>query len=54
VGSIAGVVTGVLIFTVINYGMTYIGVSPYWQYIIKGGIIIFAVAIDSMKHSNKK
>ncbi|WP_425333788.1 ABC transporter permease subunit, partial [Klebsiella pneumoniae] len=33
VGSIAGVVTGVLIFTVINYGMTYIGVSPYWQYI---------------------
>ncbi|WCE30466.1 galactose/methyl galactoside ABC transporter permease MglC [Vibrio sp. SCSIO 43137] len=54
VGSIAGVVTGVLIFTVINYGMTYIGVSPYWQYIIKGSIIVFAVAIDSMKHANKK
>ncbi|WP_254918478.1 galactose/methyl galactoside ABC transporter permease MglC, partial [Vibrio sp. V20_P4S3T152] len=54
VGSIAGVVTGVLIFTVINYGMTYIGVSPYWQYIIKGGIIIFAVALDSMKYANKK
>jgi methyl-galactoside transport system permease protein len=54
VGSIAGVVTGVLIFTVINYGMTYIGVSPYWQYIIKGGIIVFAVAIDSMKYNNKK
>lgn len=54
VGSIAGVVTGVLIFTVINYGMTYIGVSPYWQYIIKGSIIIFAVALDSMKYANKK
>ncbi|MEH6530152.1 MAG: galactose/methyl galactoside ABC transporter permease MglC [Photobacterium frigidiphilum] len=54
VGSVAGVVTGVLIFTVINYGMTYIGVSPYWQYIIKGGIIIFAVALDSMKYANKK
>lgn len=54
VGSIAGVVTGVLIFTVINYGMTYIGVSPYWQYIIKGGIIVFAVAIDSMKYAGKK
>ena len=36
VGSVAGVVTGVLIFTVINYGLTYIGVNPYWQYIIKG------------------
>lgn len=54
VGKVSGVVTGVLIFTVINYGMTYIGVSPYWQYIIKGSIIIFAVALDSMKYANKK
>ena len=54
VGRIAGVVTGVLIFTIINYGMTYIGVSPYWQYIIKGSIIVFAVALDSMKYNQKK
>lgn len=54
VGRVFGVVTGVLIFTIINYGMTYIGVSPYWQYIIKGSIIIFAVALDSMKYANKK
>ena len=54
VGRISGVVTGVLIFTVINYGMTYIGVSPYWQFIIKGAIIIFAVALDSMKYADKK
>jgi len=54
VGRVLGVVTGVLIFTIINYGMTYIGVSPYWQYIIKGSIIIFAVALDSMKYANKK
>lgn len=54
VGSIMGVVTGVLIFTIINYGMTYIGINPYWQFIIKGGIIIFAVALDSMKYADKK
>lgn len=30
VGSIVGVVIGVLIFIVINYGMIYIGVSLYW------------------------
>lgn len=54
VGRISGVVTGVLIFTLINYGMTYIGVSPYWQYVIKGAIIIFAVALDSMKYAEKK
>ena len=47
-------VTGVIIFTVINYGLTYIGVNPYWQYIIKGAIIIFAVALDSLKYARKK
>lgn len=46
VGTVPGVVTGVLIFTLINYGLTYIGINPYWQYIIKGSIIIFAVALD--------
>lgn len=54
IGTVIGVVTGVLIFTVINYGLTYIGVNPYWQYIIKGSIIIFAVAIDSLKYAKKK
>ncbi|OOS01610.1 galactoside ABC transporter permease MglC [Canicola haemoglobinophilus] len=54
VGTVIGVVTGVLIFTVINYGLTYIGVNPYWQYIIKGSIIVLAVAIDSLKYAKKK
>lgn len=54
VGSVPGVVTGVIIFTVINYGLTYIGVSPYWQFIIKGLIIIIAVALDTLKYLKKK
>ena len=54
VGRISGVITGVIILTVINYGLTYIGVNPYWQYIIKGAIIISAVAFDSMKYAKKK
>ncbi|OBX03961.1 beta-methylgalactoside transporter permease [Gallibacterium genomosp. 3] len=54
VGTVIGVITGVIIFTVINYGLTYIGVNPYWQYIIKGTIIILAVAIDSLKYAKKK
>jgi methyl-galactoside transport system permease protein len=54
VGSIGGVVMGVLTFTVINYGLTYIGVNPYWQYIIKGLIILMAVAMDMMKYRKKK
>ncbi|MDO4998184.1 MAG: galactose/methyl galactoside ABC transporter permease MglC [Neisseria sp.] len=54
VGTVIGVVIGVIIFTLINYGLSYIGVNPYWQYIIKGGIIVLAVAIDSLKHAKKK
>lgn len=54
VGSVGGVVTGVIVFTVINYGLAYIGVSPYWQYIIRGLIIIIAVALDTIKYVKKK
>ena len=54
VGRISGVITGVIILTIINYGLTYTGVSPYWQYIIKGIIIVTAVAFDSIKYAKKK
>lgn len=54
IGTVPGVVAGVLIFGVINYGLTFIGVSPYWQQIIKGLIIITAVAFDIRKYLAKK
>ncbi|WP_152393463.1 galactose/methyl galactoside ABC transporter permease MglC [Paenibacillus guangzhouensis] len=54
IGTVPGVVTGVLIFTVINYGLTFIGVSPYWQLIIKGSIIVAAVAFDMRKYAAKR
>ncbi len=54
IGTVSGVVTGVLIFQVINYGLAFIGVNPYLQYIIKGLIIITAVAIDTRKYIKKK
>lgn len=53
VGKIRGIVTGVLIFTVIQYGLQFIGVSPMWQQILKGVIIAVAVAIDLSKYRKK-
>ena len=53
IGTVPGILTGVLIFTVINYGLTFMGVSTYLQYIIKGLIIITAVAIDIRKYIRK-
>ena len=50
VGGVPGVFLGVVIFNVINYGLTFIGLSSYWQYVVKGIIIITAIAIDVRKY----
>lgn len=54
VGTVPGMIIGVLVFGIINYGLTFIGVNPYWQQIIKGIIIIAAVAIDMNKTRKRK
>lgn len=54
VGKVTGIMAGVLIFGVINYGLTFVGLDPYWQLIIKGGIIVSAVAFDIRKYVSKK
>ncbi|APF22633.1 galactose/methyl galactoside ABC transporter permease MglC [Clostridium butyricum] len=53
VGKVSGIVSGVLIFTVIQYGLQFIAVSPMWQQVIKGIIIAVAVAIDLSKYRRK-
>jgi methyl-galactoside transport system permease protein len=53
-GTVSGILAGVLIFGVINYGLTYISIDPYWQLIIKGAIIVSAVAFDVRKYVKKK
>jgi methyl-galactoside transport system permease protein len=54
VGTVPGIVVGVIIFSVINYGLTFVGVNPYWQQIIKGAIIVLAVAVDIRKYLKNK
>jgi methyl-galactoside transport system permease protein len=54
IGTVPGVITGVLIFQVINYGLSFLGVSPYLQYIVKGLIIVSAVAVDIRKYLKKR
>jgi methyl-galactoside transport system permease protein len=53
IGKISGVLAGVLIFSVINYGLTFINVNPYWQLILKGLIIVSAVAFDIRKYRRR-
>ena len=51
-GSVLGTVLGCLIIGVLNNGLFLLNVSPFWQQIIKGFVILAAVAIDKM-NSNK-
>ena len=53
IGKVSGAIAGVLMFTVISYGMTFIGMDQYYQYIIKGVIIVAAVALDAKKYIKK-
>ncbi|MFM0140796.1 ABC transporter permease subunit [Caballeronia grimmiae] len=46
VGSIVGTLIGALIIAVLSNGLVLLGVSDIWQYIIKGLVIIGAVALD--------
>lgn len=54
VGTIPGVILGVIILQTINYCLYFLGVSSYYQYIARGLIIIIAVAIDARKYIKKK
>ena len=48
-GTIWGTLIGVLMVQVIRNGMNMLGLSPYYQQIIIGAIIIFAVGIDCFR-----
>ena len=54
VGTIPGVLIGAVLLQVINYGLNFIGVNSYWQFIIRGLIIIIAVSLDVRKYLAKK
>lgn len=51
VGSVVGTLFGALIMGTINNGLDLLGVSSFYQQVVKGAIIIFAVMLDRSRHS---
>lgn len=45
-GTIGGTVLGCLLIGVLNVGLVLLEISPYWQQVIKGLVILAAVALD--------
>ncbi|MFR6885593.1 ABC transporter permease subunit [Streptococcus pneumoniae] len=48
-GRILGTLIGALIIGVLNNGLNIIGVSVFWQQVVKGVVILIAVLIDRFK-----
>ncbi len=43
---------GCLIIGVLNSGLVLLNVSPFWQQVVKGGVILIAVAIDRLRETS--
>jgi erythritol transport system permease protein len=48
-GTIGGTVIGAFVIGVLSDGMVMMGVSEFWQMVIKGIVIISAVILDQMQ-----
>ncbi len=53
-GSVMGTVLGCLIIGVLNNGLFLLNVSPFWQQVIKGVVILLAVALDRMNATTRE
>jgi ribose transport system permease protein len=48
-GKVVGTLIGVLILAVLQNGMVLLSVQSYYQLIVKGGVILLAVFVDSLR-----
>lgn len=54
IGKIWGTLMGLIFLGVIINGMTLLGIDEFMQYIVRGGLILFAVLINTLQTKQKK
>ncbi len=52
VGKVMGVVIGAFVMGVMNNGMSILGIGIYWQYVVKGLVLLAAVYVDVYQKKN--
>jgi monosaccharide ABC transporter membrane protein, CUT2 family (TC 3.A.1.2.-) len=52
-GTLGGTVIGGLIIGILNNGLNLLNVNSFWQYVIKGAVILLAVFVDYIRQENK-
>ena len=53
-GAMGGTVIGVLIMGALQNGLNLLGINSFWQYVVKGAVILLAVYIDVIKKRTRK
>ncbi len=53
-GSILGALLGALVMESLNNGMSLANIEPFWQYIVKGGVLVAAVWMDIASQDKRR
>lgn len=53
-GKIGGMVLGALLIGMLNNGLNLLGVNSFWQYVVKGVVILVAVYIDIFRKRKER
>ena len=53
-GKIGGTIIGALIIGFLNNGLNLLNVNSFWQYVVKGVVILLAVFIDFLRHRDSQ
>jgi erythritol transport system permease protein len=53
-GTIGGTILGAFVIGVLNDGMVLLGISEFWQIVIKGIVIVVAVMVDQLQYSMQR
>ncbi|MDD4699678.1 MAG: ABC transporter permease [Oscillospiraceae bacterium] len=51
IGSLGGTVIGIFIIGILNNGMNLLSINSYWQFVVRGCVILGAVYLDYIKKS---
>ena len=54
IGKIGGTFVGVLFLGVLINGMTLLNINQFWQYVVRGGLILGAVLLNQIKTMNAR
>lgn len=54
VGDMSGTILGIILIQAFNTGLTMVNVPSFWQYVAKGGLLLFALTTDFIRKQRRE